>query len=469
MQITTPLSRQIIQRGNNNAAYVSLIGSYSSSPGPAKIRARLVPVVTGQGVATDWQELSFANGQFSGKLLGRGGWYKIDIEALTSYNVAQESASVDRFGIGEVFCVVGHSVAQGGVDYVPGTSDDRVSTIPLETTVDASPHVKTGKIEDMPAVKFVQFGTGVRPAPFGPNNYFWSDFGGRLAARLGVPVQIYQTAFGGTNLEQWAKSSQGIAVPVFSLTPSLLFPYVNLKHVLQAYVPITGLRALLIDHGQNDYQEKSSDVLLARYRQFVDQARSDSKQPALPAVINRQTPFLTVDSGYKGGEGPQTQVRQMQERMVATPNCWPGPDYDTGLVVSDRFDYIHLSLAGQTKAAALWASAVSDNFLRQSSPVVIDPVTSSLPAAITDIPPAPLLPVLPTPVSTPVLPVASGLTDTADGTSSTPVIAPESDRRVYAASLGLDLGALSNLAAIGLIVLAIASLAYILHQFTNQK
>ncbi|GAB3568906.1 hypothetical protein GCM10027578_22340 [Spirosoma luteolum] len=459
MQFLTPLSRQVIQRGNNNAAQVNLTGTYSTTTEPAKIRVRLVAIVPTQGVSTDWQECPFSAGQFSAKLVGRGGWYRIEAEALTAYNVAQETATVDRFGIGEVFCVAGHSVAQGGADYINGTADDRVSVIPLDTPVDQTRHVQTGLLEDMPPIKFVQFGTGIRPAPFGPSNYFWSDFGGKLAARLNVPVLIYQTAFGGTNLEQWAKSAQGTDVAVFNLAPGLRFPYVNLKHVLQRYVPLTGIRALLIDHGQNDYQEKSADVLLARYRQLVDQARSDSKQPYLAAVINRQTPYLTVDAGYKGGDGPQTQVRQMQERMAATSNCWPGPDYDTGLLVADRTDYIHLSLSGQTKAAQLWESALTDSFFRQSIPVVIDPVTAVLPAALTDLPAAPL-----TSGTTSPLPATS-----TPGTVPSGATAQLTDERPTApASRPSELTRLSNLAAIGLVMLGLASLAYLFHRAINR-
>lgn len=426
MQFITPFSRQIIQRSNSNAAVVSFTGVYATSP--SKIQVRLVPIRDGQGTATTWQYVSFSGGRFSGKITARGGWYRLEAQALTSYDVAQETAVVDRVGVGEVFVIAGHSVAQGGDTYINGAADDRVNTIPLDTPVDQTQHVKTGKLDDMPTIRFVQFGTGVRPAPFGPNCYFWSRFGELLAQRINVPVLIYQTAFGGTNLEQWANSSQGIPFPLFSVNPNIGLPYVNLKHTLQKYAVLTGLRAILIDHGQNDYRELNEEVLLTRYLTFVNQARADAMQPNLPAVINRQTPFLTVDAKYQG-DAPMTHVRRVQERMAKTPNCFAGPDYDLGLTVSDRYDYIHLNESGQAKAAKLWADALTDSFFKQSVPYLLEPVV--------DLPD--------------VSDLTSGLTT----------------QTVQTASILPDLSKLQNWALIALFVLLIGFAAFLLHQYYN--
>jgi hypothetical protein len=457
MQLTTPINRQIVQRSKYNSALVTLTGTYTGTP--AKIQARFVPVRDGQGTATVWQDIAFANGNFQGTVLVRGGWYKIETQALTSYNVAEATAGLERFGVGEVFIIAGHSVAQGNVDSIDGTSDDRVNTVPLTTTIEQTQHVKTGLLADMPTFQFAQFGTGVRPAPFGPNNYFWSKFGELVAQKENVPVLILQTAFGGTSLEHWARSSQGEAFSLFNVNPNAGLPYVNLKHTLQAYVPKTGLRAVLFDLGQNDTGEPNGELLYQRYMTVLGQMRTDAGKPNLTAMITRQTPYLTVDAGYTGNLPAQTYIRTMQDKVAATANCVPGPDYDTGLIVSDRFDYIHLSLAGQSKAAALWAGKMTPQFFRNADPILLNPV------------PVEALPDLPaestsTPVTT--LPTKDFDLNTGIGLglTTTPTTGVDADVDDTGATSPSRATAqrIANLALIGLIFLGLGSLFFYLYQ-----
>ena len=462
MLFLTPLNRQVIQRDNKNAAVVSFSGTYTRQPN--KIRVRLVPIKANQGVVTDWLEIPFQDGSFSGKITARGGWYSLEAENLNDSGVAQETASVAHFGIGEVFITAGHSVAAGGVSYINGASDDRVIAIPMEIPFEVSRRGQTGSLEDMPPIKFAQFGTGVADAPFGYNCYFWSKFAELVVERLNVPVLMYQTAFGGTNLQHWADSSQGIEFPLFSVPPAWHMPYINLKHTIQKYIPVTGLRAVLVDHGQNDYPEKDEDLLLNRYLTWVNQARTDVGQSTLAFVINRQTPFLTVDPTYQG-LGPQVQIRHVQEKMSVTPNCFAGPDYDTGLVVADRFDNIHLSDSGQAKAAVMWSNALTNAFFEQSIPHTLEPVTMEIPAArvVTD---------LPLPIITATRP-ATTTTVSTGGTTTIPVgtlVDAGNGSGVISATLLPNLPNLSNYALIGLILLAAGFLAFLLQQFfTKQK
>jgi hypothetical protein len=457
MQLTSPVNRQIVQRSKYNSALVTLTGTYTGTP--AKIQARFIPVRDGQGTATGWQDIAFANGSFQGNVLVRGGWYKIETQALTSYNVAEATASLTRFGVGEVFIIAGHSVAQGNENSIDGTSDDRVNTIPLATGVEQTQHVKTGLLADMPAFQFAQYGTGVRPAPFGPNNYFWSKFGELVAQKENVPVLIFQTAFGGTSLEHWARSSQGEPFALFNVNPNIGLPYVNLKHTLQAYVPKTGLRAVLFDMGQNDTGEPNGDLLYQRYMTVLGQMRTDAGKPNLTAMITRQTPYLTIDSGYKGGLPPQTYIRTMQEKVAASANCVPGPDYDTGLVVADRFDYIHLSEAGETKAASLWAAKMTPQFFRNADPILLNPV------------PTETLPDLPAEsTSTPVTSIPTKDFDLNAGiglgltTTPTTGVDEDTDDTAGTSSSRATAQTIANLALIGFIFLCLGGLFFYLYQ-----
>lgn len=463
MQITTPINRQIVQRSIYNSANVSIAGTYENAP--AKIRCRFVPIREGQGTATGWQDVSFSGGTFNAMVLVRGGWYSIEVEALTSYGVAEAKTQVGRFGVGEVFVVVGHSIAQGSLFTIDGTADDRVNTIPLVVPVEQTKHVRTGLLADMPPIVFGQFGTGVSPAPFGPNCYFWSKFGEYIAVKQNVPVMIFQTAFGGTSLEHWSRSSQGDPFPLFSVNPNIRMPYINLKNTLLAYVAVTGLRSLLIDHGQNDQIETDEDKIFQYYQTFVNQARADVGHLSMAAVINRQTPYLTIDAGYKGGTPPLHRIRRVQERMAASPYCFAGPDMDTGIALNERSDYSHFNELGMAKAAVLWSNALTPAFFRYSEPIILNPVPveplAPLPVEATPTPGTNNQPVVATttPVTVPVaapnvVPIRTGLVDSDKAIGQ---VAPTSSVRANWRKAG-------DIALIALIFFGLGSLVFFIYQ-----
>ena len=196
---------------------------------------------------------------------------------------------------------------------------------------------------------------GVAPAPFAHGAYFWSTFAEKVAQQENVPVLIYNAAFGGTSLEHWAKSSQNIPFEHSFVKSKIRMPYVNLLNTFTKYIPLTGVRALLADQGQNDAPATDEDQVFLNYQTFVKQAREDLNDPELAVVVNRQTPQNAPN------------VRHVQDRMVKEPYCFPGPDYDV-LEEEDRLDGIHLSASGMAKAADMWAAALTPAFFRKSKP-----------------------------------------------------------------------------------------------------
>jgi hypothetical protein len=351
-----PVTRCVIQRDSSNTASIRIHGT--CSPEAKRIESRLVPRAAGQGIATGWSTLAPGprDGVFSGSVVGQAGWYDLEVRARSGRAIVA-ACTVQRVGVGEVFVVVGHSVAAGQDDNIPGATDDRVNAVPLDRASAAfQSYLNTGDARHLPAPAFVHYGTGVVPAPFGSGNYFWSSFGEAIARKQNVPVLIYNAAFGGTSLEHWAKSARGVQFDHSFVNAHIRMPYINLFNALKKYVPVTGVRAVLADQGQNDWPEKDEDLVFGNYMAWVGQARADLGHPGLAIVVNRQTPFLR-----------DTQIRRVQERMIRTPHCFAGPDYDT-LPKEARPDAIHLGLAGQEHAARLWAEALDDRFFAQSRP-----------------------------------------------------------------------------------------------------
>ncbi|GAA4454794.1 hypothetical protein GCM10023189_21730 [Nibrella saemangeumensis] len=345
--VSRPVSRIVYQRNTSNTATVPVSGQ--ADPSITVINARLVSRQGGNQVSST--SLTVSNGRFSGALTNvPGGWYDLLLETSNG------TFRVERVGVGEVFIVAGHSVAQADNTYsIPYSNDDRVNAVPLPS--DNPPYQPIPDPAQLPNT-FGQYGN-IRPAPFGVQPFFWSRFGEVLAQRFNVPILIFQTAYQGTTLEMWWKSSQGIYFEHYFVDASIGMPYANLKNTLTKYIPQTGVRAVLVDHGQNDYPFTNVQELVNWYNGFLEKARQDLGFP-LKAVINRHTPFLYSN--------PQHHIRQVQEQVAQSANNFPGPDYDTGLTPSDRYDEIHLNSSGQEKAAQLWANVMTDAFWATATP-----------------------------------------------------------------------------------------------------
>ncbi len=354
LDVLVPTSRIVYQRDNANHASIPIQGVCARNV--EVVEARLVPRQNGQGKPTGWTRVPVQPnaGRYSGFLEVEGGWYDLELRAFIS-GAEVSHTEVNRIGVGEVFVIVGHSVAAGQDVNIPGAIDDRVSTVALDkATVAYQTYLSTGNPNFLPPPTFAHYGTGVIPAPFGSGNYFWSRFGEELVRKLNVPVLLYNAAFGGTSLEHWAKSAQGILFTHSFVKSSIRMPYINLANTLQKYIPSTGLRAILADQGQNDWTEKDETIIFKNYATWVAQARADLEFPRLAVVVNLQTPFRR-----------DAAVRAAQERMAHTPDCFAGPDYDQ-LAPEDRADGIHLELSGQTNAAHLWAEALDTRFFVES-------------------------------------------------------------------------------------------------------
>ncbi len=369
LTITAPVAYEVIQQNNAGVAMLVVAGTYvdttvyAAAPAPVtSVTATLTPVRGGKATVATLPLVD--GGRFSGLVRVPTGWYTLLLTA------GPHRATVARVGVGEVFVVAGHSVAQGDGTYtLDGSTDERVVTIPVDKTSNAYP--SSGNPMLLPR-QFAPFTSGVYPGPFGSNTHFWAKFGQQVAQTLDCPVAVFNAAFGGTSLRHWALSATGGQFEHGFVNSAKGFPYVNLKNALSQYVGQTGCRAVLMDQGQNDHEQADAGVIFADYKTLVDQLRADSRLPRLAVVVNRQTPYRV-----------RTAVRQAQQRMIdEVPDCYAGPDYDS-LTDSDRYDGVHLGISGQEKAAQWWAGVVCETAFRsrakpyQPNAVPVVPVEES--------------------------------------------------------------------------------------------
>ncbi len=372
LKITFPVSRLVVQRNNNNQATVQIAGSYSQPL--ESIEARVVARVAGQGTSTAWAPLQSnpTNGQFSGSLTVQGGWYQVEVRGLSGGGVVVSDV-VDRFGVGEVFAIMGHSNAQGsscivgGTDKCPttnGPSDDRVIVVSLDqNSSDFQTYLNTADTRYLPGLAFSKLLTNSGMSPFASISWLWGPMGDALVQRINVPVLMYNAGFGGTTMQQTYWAAYNIPFQHSFVRYDLRMPYANTRNLMNLYVPTTGLRAILVQHGEND-RTNPADSTRKYYYGFIDKVRSEFSKPNLA--------FIVAISSFVGGRFDN--VRSAQFDIINTPNyrAFQGPDLDNINTPDDRPDGIHFSPSGQVKAGQSWASSISDSYLSAITPYLAE-------------------------------------------------------------------------------------------------
>ncbi len=373
LTLTYPVSRMVFQRDNANRAVVQVAGSYTQRLDSIQVRAK--PRLAGQGTDTGWQRLtgSPSNGQFNGNLAVAGGWYSL---YLRGYHNGQPVAldSLDRFGVGEVFAIVGHSNAQGsscfinGVDYCQtrnGATDDRVTCVSVHQDDPVfRQYLNSVNNRYLPGLTFAALTTNAGMSPFARVAWFWGYMGDVLTARLNVPVLLYNAGFGGSNMEHTYKAANDIPFEHGFIRYDQRMPYVNVRNLMNLYVPSTGIRAVLLHHGENDRGNDVQDIIQHHYG-TIDKTRSEFGMPNLGWIIARSS-FVSA---------PFYNVRDAQNAVINRGgyNTYAGPDIDQITSLEDRPDGLHFSASGQQKAAELWANALTASLLSTITPYAATP------------------------------------------------------------------------------------------------
>ncbi|GAB2536124.1 hypothetical protein [Spirosoma aerophilum] len=348
----------VVQRDAANKATVQVAGSFSQ---PLDfIEARAVVRVAGQGTTTAWSTIDTnpSNGQFNGSFNVAGGWYKIQVRGSKSGRIVAAD-SVERFGVGEVFAIMGHSNAQGssciinGENKCPtidGASDERVNVIAVnQKGATAIQYLNTADTHDLPGLTFSQLLLNSGTSPFAEIPWLWGHMGDELVKRINVPVLLYNAGFGGSTMQYTYWSAYDIPFYHSFVRYDLRMPFVNVRNLMNLYVPTTGIRGVLIQHGEND-RGNPTDSTYKYYTKVIDKIRTESNKPSLGAII--------ALSSYVGARFDNVRSAQFQVINRSNYNAFLGPDLDNINSFADRPDGLHFSPSGQMKAGEFWAAAI---------------------------------------------------------------------------------------------------------------
>ncbi|TDB66864.1 sialate O-acetylesterase [Arundinibacter roseus] len=377
LTITFPTTRAVFQRNNSNQTTLYMAGTFDICLD--RIEARLTPRVAGQGTALNWTTLQTnpVGGQFYGSVVAFGGWYDLEIRGIRNESVVA-THSVERIGIGEVFVIAGQSNATGGGDLPngPGAADDRVSSINFQNINLETNTVIPYPQAQLPCPEFVHLDANVKTAPFGNYAWCWGAFGDLVAARLNVPVLIFNAGWSGTSLFNWRESipTNGQTNSNFGFPFPTGLPFGHLRLALNNYVAQQGYRAVLWHQGELDnFYETSRESYRSDLRQIIEASRSLSGKPNLAwmvARVSRMTkngvsrlwqPVIDAQNDVIGNNG--------NDPALVLPQVFSGPETD--VLEGPAFrqaDNIHFTGSGLISLAQAWDGSITESFLSSSSP-----------------------------------------------------------------------------------------------------
>ncbi|OJW76296.1 sialate O-acetylesterase [Spirosoma sp. 48-14] len=339
--IKLPYQNVVYQRDSDNKALVPVDIESTNTEG-ATVQVTFTPVQGGKKVGP--VELGkIASGRCKGAVRLTGGDYALKVE-IKQGGMVISSASMERVGVGEVIVVFGHSVAQGSDTAVYDNPDPRVRSVNYNDT--------DAKEENLPFT-FSSLSATSKIAPYGPGPYAWGPFANKLAASEGVPVLLFNTAFGGSNIQQNWKVINNQPFEHGFIKYDKGMPYQTLKATLSKYIPQTGIRAILIHHGVNDRDVSTRQQFKDQFNDVLTHTRTTFNLPTIPILIALE------DAGEGANSVDVSHIRAgCQDVIGSNPANYVGADLVALRAArANREDKVHLQPSDFTAYGELWANA----------------------------------------------------------------------------------------------------------------
>lgn len=316
-----------VQRSNSDKG--SVLAYFKSDGGFDAAKVKFKPTFGGK--ESDWLPLiKLDSTSFGAKVELSGGSYSANVILKKGNAVVLDTLFSNSFKVGEIFGVIGHSLAEGQDPYDLKNYDKIKSTVVTW--------------------------------PWSSNVSFWGRLGELLASKLNVPVLIYNTGLGGSTTVQWGLSSEGRYFEHAFYDWKKRYPYSIFEGSFFSNIPNRGVRGILVMHGENDFDYLEEDIVVNAKR-YINFTRYKLAFPQLQFSICRCGNANAI-SGYQ-------KVLNSQARIINET-----PYTNWGGFVNDlqgeqyRWDGIHLNYAGLEEAAKKWNTALDLNFFKNSTPYI---------------------------------------------------------------------------------------------------
>ncbi|WP_080059578.1 sialate O-acetylesterase [Spirosoma aerolatum] len=394
LQITHPMARFVVQRGLDGNGRLYIAGRFTGTVD--RVEAQLTPAVAGQGTATSWQtvQTSPTNNIFLGYVTGAGGWYVLTVRTIVN-NIVVAQASVQPVGIGEIFVSAGQSNSRGlGIgDNDLGSFTDRVSTIDsINHYYPPGAQALYSSGDPLPVPVYKPLTAGRRIFPMAESSWCWGELGDYIVNRYNVPVAFYITGWDSSTVENWINSANGIPACnrywCVENWPNLQ-PYTNLKNVMNYYLSMAGVRAILWHQGEAEYGDANSGSIPAyatNLTNLIQKSRQDfggrnlswmvarvsfdgdPVNPVRQPVIDKQLQVINTP-GLNVFQGPLTDTIPLRNagengghfRNIQRPS--PNPQYylNTGSIPTNM---------GLSHLARNWNNSLNTSFFQNAQPIM---------------------------------------------------------------------------------------------------
>lgn len=366
--ITSPVSNQVMQRNASGAASIS-VTAYAHYP-YTRISAALIPI---EGNAHTAQEQLLEADQLTQGFLhtaftARTGWYRLKLTG-TATNGITDSAIVARVGVGEVFLIAGNSNAMG----LPGlgakdASSNVISFNAINKTLN-NENITVAPDGPMTVPSFEALKSSSNIFPNGETSWYWGELGDLLFQRWKTPVLFFNTAWAAANSENYRDAASG--KDAYNLYVGKYWPnrqpYSNIVNTMRYMTSLTGVRAVLWAHGENDAQLGFSEA------QYFDGIRTLIQNSRKESGYNIPW-YIARNSASNQMKDPYLPVLNAQNRLIALPafNAFQGPYLDTIQIprpASAHFENVPGGIQGLTLAAAAWNRSLADTAITRTVPL----------------------------------------------------------------------------------------------------
>jgi hypothetical protein len=329
--IIEPMTRQVVQRRDDNVGNILVIGTYTGNVTGFQGSSTLLPGTLGTPLGwTSLIDLTIFEGHFVGIFRQpAGGFYTLQIRP-TFQGQAGEPMAVLAVGVGEVFLTAGQS---NTTNYGSPTG---FAPNPLVSAFDDG--VGRGIDPNYPGA-FWQYGIDPQPAiDLSSMGSPWPSMASNLAETLGVPIGLYAAGCGGTSIEEW--------LPGYVFAPTLITPemvlFNRLTNAIEYFTVRGGVRAVLWMQGETDYNLQTSGSVYAAQLHFI---------------IQQSTTCLTSNLAER------IAIEQAQASVVDDILTFPGPNADLiGLSYRIYLDGlpVHFNASGLILLGGYWGIYVAN-------------------------------------------------------------------------------------------------------------
>ncbi len=367
--VTSPVNNQVMQRSLKDSASISITGHTYYPYKKIDIKLEAGSGTSSKPILWSVPESQVTRGFFHAEIRAKTGWYHLAVTATRS-DGQQDTTSINKVGIGEIFLVAGNSNAMGVQDLGAVSASANVVSFDTVNKYLNNENITVAYDEPMRSPTYSQFTSKNFAYPAGETSWLWGEFGDMLYKRFGTPVLFLNAGWAAASSINYRESASGKDTFNNYVGKNWPFrqPYSNIPNTLRYFNSSLGIRAVLWSHGENDaYHVRIDQASYFNNIQYLIQRVREDFGFNVPWVIGLSTVTRNENKPYPPVIQAQTALGTLKGF-----NTWLGPDTDSIQVPRPdhgHFENIAGGTQGLTLSARAWNRSLPDTFFKAVAPI----------------------------------------------------------------------------------------------------